>query len=186
MVDDLSVMLTVWISRSAAQRRTDRTDSRPSRRPFGGVALGAQPALERVRAEVFLDDECRGPRRLEPREPAQQQFVERGLADADRRVRPDRVEQQIAGGTSSGCTARMFVMPLRRRSPGTERAAVRSRRSPTRSPRGAPRHGQCDRAGPATEVEQVAGGHERHSVRSSSDVPGRVGRGRRRLGRSAA
>ena len=37
------------------------------------------------------------PSSVEPAQPAQQQLVERGLADADRRVRPDRREPDVGG-----------------------------------------------------------------------------------------
>ena len=55
-----------------------------------------EPALERVGAEVLVHDEHGGARR-EPGAPSHvvQQVVQRGLADADRRVGPEEVDGQV-------------------------------------------------------------------------------------------
>ena len=44
---------------------------------------------------MALHDENRGAGRPQPTEPRGEQLVERGLADADRWVRPDQVEAQL-------------------------------------------------------------------------------------------
>ena len=59
------------------------------------MAVLVEPAHEAVGAEVLLDDEPRLPVGRQPPEPAHEQLVERGLADADRRVRPDAVEADV-------------------------------------------------------------------------------------------
>src|SRR4051794_29722090 len=57
----------------------------------GRVALLGEPGLQRVATEVLPDDHHRTTLRPQPREPAQEELVERLLADPDRRVRPDLV-----------------------------------------------------------------------------------------------
>ena len=55
------------------------------------------PALEGVAAEVLLHDHVRISAHIEPGEPRLEELVQRGLADADRRVGPDRAERQVSG-----------------------------------------------------------------------------------------
>src|ERR1700759_4641845 len=64
---------------------------------LGVVALLGEPALQRVGAEVLGDDEHGGAVGCQPAEPADEQGVECRLADADRRVAPDRGEAQVVG-----------------------------------------------------------------------------------------
>ena len=56
---------------------------------------GGEPGDQRVGAQIFLHHQVCGACGGEPRQPRHQQVVQRVLADADRRVRPDRVERQI-------------------------------------------------------------------------------------------
>ena len=60
------------------------------------------PALERVGAEVLLDDEVGDAVVGQPRQPALEQVVQGRLADADRRVGPDRRRTAGRPGPSSG------------------------------------------------------------------------------------
>ena len=60
-----------------------------------GGELRRQPALQRVRSEVLLDNEIRRATGHQAGQPGHQQVMQGGLADADRRVGPDGVEAQV-------------------------------------------------------------------------------------------
>ncbi|MEY3033837.1 MAG: hypothetical protein RLZ86_459 [Actinomycetota bacterium] len=53
-----------------------------------------QPALQRVRTEILLDDEDGPPRGRESFEPSQQHGVQFVLAHFDGRIAPDQIEVQ--------------------------------------------------------------------------------------------
>ena len=66
--------------------------NRPWPRSGQPAALVRQPALQRVRAQVALDDQVGGGAGGEPAEPGRQRAVQGLLADPDRRVRPDQLK----------------------------------------------------------------------------------------------
>ena len=65
------------------------------RRPLAREPLLPQPALEGVRPQVPPHDQPGDAVVRQAGEPRQQQLVQRVLADADRRVRPDLVEEEV-------------------------------------------------------------------------------------------
>src|SRR6266699_1918233 len=121
------------------------------------VALCSQPGRQRVRAKVALHDEVGARAFIEPRQPAQEQLVERGLADPHRRVGVDGREAdagwnligQARGDVRGSCRARVGPRQLERSLVDVHGPNPRLRRLP--------RHGARDRPIAGAEVEEVAG-----------------------------
>ena len=112
------------------------TESGLRRGPVECPALLAEPFLQGVGAEVLLDDQRCLARRRSGDPARSQQFVERRLADPDRRVRPDRREASPRRGLRRDgrheCSECRCVRHFARRG----RAPARSRRPPRRWRRG--------------------------------------------------
>ncbi len=70
----------------------------------GRESLFVQPSLQRIRAEILLDDQDRPTRWVQANEPTQEHAMELGLADLDGWVAPDQVESErlidFVGSTS--------------------------------------------------------------------------------------
>jgi hypothetical protein len=117
--------------------------------------------LQRVGAEVLLHDECSMSAGGEPPEPVEQQLVQGLLADADRRVRPDRGESHLGGDIvrmsdhDVGETVAACVGGAQTPGPGIHVDRPDGRRG---GPAG---HRQGDRARTAAEIEEVTGCGER-------------------------
>src|SRR5450631_2057014 len=60
-----------------------------------GFELGRKPPLQRVGAEILLDDQVCRAAWCQTGQPPQEQLVQGGFADPDRRVGPDAVEPDV-------------------------------------------------------------------------------------------
>ena len=161
------LQVVVRSSRQSLIGRARRARGTPSRSRSGRRRRRARSAIHRCSesAPRFLPTtRCASPPGARRREPVQQHRVQRDLADADRRVGPDRGEAHVVGhlvGPHGAHVRRAEAFGVATRQ--VERPLVDVDRP---DPRGGRRQRQRerDRPPPAAEVEQVPGGRRRGDV----------------------
>ncbi len=127
--------------------------TRPDCDSIGRVAVFAQPTLQGIGAKMLLHHEVCFCARSEPSEPIQEKFVERRLADPDRRIAPQSLERQIIGHIFWCDDAHIGDrVSLRVRRAEFTRPAVHIDR-PHGGVRRAAGHRERDRPGTASEVD---------------------------------
>ena len=136
------------------------------RREFGEG--GVDPPLQRIAAEILLHDHVGVAAHVEPGEPGFEKLVQRGLANADRRVGPDGAEGEVRRYLVGGHRADVREPERLGVAAHEVESTLVDVECPDPCVRRLHRERERDRAPAATDVEEVAAGRGIGRVRQKN------------------